>query len=207
MKYYKRKGTSSFTIRLQRKTFFFFFFFWYSSFWWEMSIFTRGFTCIRRRFQAGGFWILKLGWRGPQGHTAQITLAAPGASWLFNSGSALLRLKCLFTLEVSIAHICLYIHKMDYVNQGDLVCFLSQHRRGLILGAHTWRTRSKWTGEDPLCWLCRGAGSQPETSGNCWVFQDCRVISMASSMPCFLTLTATATSESSLSPPLLTYVL
>lgn len=32
-----------------------FFFLLYRSFWWEMSIFAQGFTCIRRRFQAGGF--------------------------------------------------------------------------------------------------------------------------------------------------------
>lgn len=106
-------------------------------------------------------------------------MAALGASWLLNSGSAPLRIKCLFTLEVLIAHICLYIHEMDYVHQGDLVCFFCQHKECQMLtpGAHMWRSCSKWTGQDPLCWLSPGAGNQPEASGNFWVLQECRVIS------------------------------
>lgn len=44
-----------------------------------MPIFTQGFACIRRRFQAGGFWILKLGQRGPQGQTSQMTTDSYGS--------------------------------------------------------------------------------------------------------------------------------
>lgn len=51
----------------------------YRSLWWEMPIFTQGFICIRR-FQAGGFWIHKLGQRGPQGQTTQITVESYGST-------------------------------------------------------------------------------------------------------------------------------
>lgn len=68
-------------------------------------------------------------------------MAALGARWLLKSGSALLRLKCLFTLEVLIALICLYIHEMDCVHQGDLVCFLSQHKE--CAEVDTWGTHKK----------------------------------------------------------------
>lgn len=136
------------------------------------------------------------------------------SNWLLNGGSALGRLKNLFALEVLIAHLCLYIQEVDYIHQGDWnwAYFLSQHRsvRRLTPGAHTERTSFKWTEKDPICWFCWGPESQPETSGNFWVLQDCKVISITLTGLSKATLFHTrssARSESSLSPPLFTHVL
>lgn len=137
----------------------------------------------------------------------------PWQRWLLNSGSALLRLKCLFTLEVLIAHLCLYIHEKDHVHQGDLVCFLSQHKevsKCSHLG-HTYEglavnEQQRTLSADSAQGL--GVSQKPQETPECsrtaeW-FQ---ALSLASSVPCFLTLTLPPTSESSLSPPALTQVL
>ena len=134
--------------------------------------------------------------------------------WLLSSGSALGKTLDWFTLEVFIAHLWLYIQEADYIHQGDWywAYFLSQHRsvKRLTPGAHTWRTCSKWTEEDPTCCLCPEAESQPETSGNFQALRVCKVISSALiglSKATLFHMRPSARNESSCSPPLLTRVL
>lgn len=155
--------------------------FW--SFWWEMSIFTQGFTRIRRRFQAGGFWIFKLGRRGPWGHTTQITLESPGSAgsqlvaqqWISSAKTEMF----IYIGGFNCPHLSLHPQDGLLYMEGIWFAFCLSTRSVKMLtpGAQIGRTCSKWIREDPLCWLCPGAGSQPETSGNFRVFQDCRVIS------------------------------